>query len=56
MNMSYGKCILSGKFLLSLGLMSAGLIRSSCGQSDKAATDASKTEEAPAAEEKVLKI
>ena len=50
MNMSYGK------YLLSLGLISAGLILSSCGQSDKAATDASATAEAPAAEEKVLNI
>ena len=57
MNMSYGKC------LLSLGLISAGLILSSCGQSDKAAADASKPAETadaaatPAAEEeKVLNI
>jgi putrescine transport system substrate-binding protein len=53
MNMSYGK------YLLSLGLMGAGLILSSCGQSDKAATDASTTA-APATaaveEEKVLNI
>ncbi len=50
MNMSYGK------YLLSLGLIGAGLFLSSCGQSDKAATDASATAEAPAAEEKVLNI